>query len=171
MLLKLALISCLSTVFASCPTPASIEKTIRVQECRTGRPIFCVLNLTVTNSDGIQKYPVNIRKPFTVHIVVANNGNTVNNMLSDGDIQTYMNLLWFPCSWRSLPTFGLLNMKACVGCPLLPGINKITMLVAFFASLTKEILQAAYAVEVVARDGNHPETELACIRIEGVIEN
>ncbi|KHJ46003.1 hypothetical protein D918_03666 [Trichuris suis] len=95
-------------------------------------------------------------------------------MLSDANVQVYTNILWFPCSWKTLPTFGFLeNMKACVGCPLLPGINKITMRLdpsqyGFIISLVSS--GVPYAVEVVARDGNHPKTELACIRVEGVIE-
>uniref|UniRef100_A0A5S6Q501 Uncharacterized protein n=1 Tax=Trichuris muris TaxID=70415 RepID=A0A5S6Q501_TRIMR len=176
MLLTLTFAVCLATVLARCPVPSAVEKGLRFQECRPGQPNYTlkVLNLTVTDLRGSQKYPVDLSQPLMVNIVVANHGRIVRDILSDTTVQVYTSVLWFPCAWRTLPTLGLLsNIRGCVGCPIQQGITKLTM--PLYPSTYRAIISmlssgTAYAVTAVARDGDDPAVELSCLRIEGLID-
>jgi len=135
--------------------------------------------ITVSFPNGTANYPINVAYPIVITANSVNaQGNTINTLLADVDLWSWGG--WLGCDWHEIPTFGLLNnINGCAiggNCPLV-GKNlvvKTSVDLSSFASIVKLLTNGGvYRIDIHILNndtGVKPAPEIACIRVEGVLQ-
>ncbi|KRZ13857.1 C2 domain-containing protein 5 [Trichinella zimbabwensis] len=161
----------------SCPYLDGVEKQLYFKECDQNQDNhlpFKILKVEVKLPNGSISYPINISTPLYVHVQLNNTLNRpVNKLLSDMSLYMYANVLWLRCSWIHIPTFDhLKDIDQCQNCPLSEGLLELQIAYDFTqAQCIMPFIQKGtpYGLDITVRDGENPNQNLACFRLEALL--
>uniref|UniRef100_A0A0N5AJN7 ML domain-containing protein n=1 Tax=Syphacia muris TaxID=451379 RepID=A0A0N5AJN7_9BILA len=181
------------TLAIDCPYPNNTDTVIHIFNCDLGTSTLALVlqkhALTITDAKALDEnsneiYPIALKTPFVLHLNARNSGKVYADYKMNFDLYEYKSgFLNTVCTWRSVPTFGLLydkhNVDGCEkasNCPLEIGDLSLTLPVdlssynKFVASLMDK---RPYQLSLKVYDyspGVENHEEIACINVQTKLE-
>ncbi|CCD64911.1 MD-2-related lipid-recognition domain-containing protein [Caenorhabditis elegans] len=158
--------------FADCPFPNGTDKAIHSYMCSDNEQ-FSITDIQTLDSNQKPYYPIDPRHPFILNLTTYNHGEQIDDNKVKVKINQYKSGWTGGCSWKSIPTFGLLDdIDGCDfahNCPLESGpLFLILPLDLSQFSVIIELLAAHKPYELEIRmfnhnPGNTKHEEIACV--------
>uniref|UniRef100_A0AC34PX72 MD-2-related lipid-recognition domain-containing protein n=1 Tax=Panagrolaimus sp. JU765 TaxID=591449 RepID=A0AC34PX72_9BILA len=159
-------------VFASCAFPNGTDSAIHVYNCDGTWPLM-VNSALVYDLSNNTMYPIDPRKPMTLHLDSVNNGVPYTDNKVDVKIFEYtQDWISGKCKWSEVPTFGLLNgIDGCDyahNCPLQTGPLDLILplnLTGFASIINALASNRPYELQIKMKDYNQGSSheEIACV--------